>query len=444
MTTKNTATAVKKTHRRTCKNVECKAKFSTTDSRKTFCTRECKDNTSNTVKRAKTYEIPKTNHFFVYLTKEVIRSGTLHVLDPLVGSVDALQALYEVVKGRMVANVLSCTELFHVAHIAPSKHEYVLGLLSAENLLISPASLNKRHINTHANKAGVFIYRADMQIKNTILSDDKDVLDRIIDYIGLDTIISFCKKSKLSHSQRQAAIKKLSGLVDHTNPEHSQFIALLSDNDAKTPAIHSAIEAINGAKEYKPMMKGQKLSESAMLIKELIRHAEFRGELEDCAAIAREYTYGDFAHIGLSADAQKTLFNLLHGYLEPEMENEVDCLKYELRAPLRAAEQRHTEVMVRDQERLASRAQAAVQDVITEAEQAAKRIRDMVSNATFWADFGDDDNCAEFCYVPETEAERASRIEARIVRMASDAYGYNVFVGVCDYCSLCDRTEVIF
>jgi hypothetical protein len=341
--------AVKKTHRRTCKNVECKAKFSTTDSRKTFCTRECKDNSTNTVKRSKTYEIPKTNHFFIYLTKEVIRSGTLHVLDPLRNSVEALQALYDVVKGRMVANVLSGTELFNVAHIAPSKHEYVLGLLSAENLIIAPASLNKRHANTHANKAGVFMYRADMEIKNTILSNDTDVLDRIIDYIGLETVISFCKKSKLTHSQRQAAIKKLSGLVDHTNPDHGQFLALLSDKDAKTPQIVAAIEAINGAKEYKAMMKGQRLSESAMLIKELIRHAEFRGELEDCAAIARQYTYGDFAHIGLSADAQKTLFNLLHGYLEPEMENEADCLMYELRAPVRAAEERYKEVMVNHQ-----------------------------------------------------------------------------------------------
>lgn len=347
--TTQTKPAVKKTHRRTCKNANCKTKFTTTDSRKTFCTRECKDNTSNTGKRSATYEIPKTNHFFIYLTKEVIRSGTLHVLDPLVNSVDALQALYEVVKGRMVANVLSGKELFHVAHIAPSKHEYVLGMLSAENLLIAPASLNKRYSNTHANRAGVFMFVNDMQIKNTILSDDKDVLDRIIDYIGLDTIISFCKKSKPSHSQRQAAIKKLSGLVDHTNPEHSQFIALLTDRDSKTPAIHAAIEAINGAKEYKPMMKGQKLSESAMLIKELIRHAEFRCELEEYAAIAREYTYGDFAHIGLSVDAQKTLFNLLHGYLEFEMEDEVDCLKYELRAPLRAAEGRYKEAVVRNQ-----------------------------------------------------------------------------------------------
>lgn len=350
MTSKNTTTAVKKTHRRTCKNAECKAKFSTTDSRKTFCTRECKDNSSNTVKRSKTYEIPKTNHFFIYITKEVIRSGTLHVLDPLRNSVEALQAVYEVVKGRMVANVLSGTELFNVAHIAPSKHEYVLGMLSAENLMIAPASLNKRHANTHANKAGVFMYRADMEIKNTILSDDKDVLDQIIDYIGLETIIAFCKKSKLTHSQRQAAIKKLTGLVDINNPDHAQFIALLSDSTAKAAQIAAAIEAINGAKEYKPMMKGQRLSESAMLIKELIRHAEFRCELEDCAAIVRQYTHSNFAHIGLSIDAQKTLFNLLHGYLEPEMENEVDCLMYELRAPMRATEELAREAVVRSQE----------------------------------------------------------------------------------------------
>ncbi|MNQ91251.1 hypothetical protein D3C85_1066230 [compost metagenome] len=366
------------------------------------------------------------------------------MLDPLVNSVEALQALYEVVKGRMVANVLSGKESFHVAHIAPSKHEYALGMLSAENLVIAPASLNKRHSNSHTNRAGVFMFVNDMQIKNTILSDDKDVLDRIIDYIGLDTIISFCKKSKLSHSQRQAAIKKLSGLVDHTNPDHSQFIVLLSDKDAKTPAIHAAIEAINGAKEYKPMMKGQRLSESAMLIKELIRHAEFRCELEEYAAIAREYTYGDFAHIGLSVDAQKTLFKLLHGYLEFEMEDEVDCLKYELRAPLRAVQEVANKVARDNQERAERAAQRAIEEVLTDAEQAAKRIRDMVYDATFWASFGDDDDCADFCHLPETEAERVSRIEEKIVRQAFEAYGYNIFVDGADYCDLSNRTEVIF
>ncbi|POG12955.1 hypothetical protein BGP82_00375 [Pseudomonas putida] len=362
-------TPVKKKHRRTCKNAHCKSKFTTTDSRKTFCTRECKENSSNTAKRSKTYEIPKTNHFFVYLTKEVVRSGSLHVLDPLVESVDALQALYEVVKGRMVANVLSGTELFNVAHIAPSKHEYVLGLLSAENLLIAPAAMNKHHTNTHANKAGVFMYRADMELRNTILSDDTGILDRIIDYIGLETVTAFCKKSKLAPSQRQQALKKLSILVDNSNPDHSQFVALLSDTTAKTPQIVAAIEAINGFKEFKPMMKGQRLSESAMLIKELIRHAEFRGELEDYAAIARQYTREDFAYIGLSADAQRCLFSLLHGYLEPEMENEVDCLLYELRAPLRAQNARTAAIEARVQQQAA---------------EAAKRIAHFNSPAYLW------------------------------------------------------------
>lgn len=363
-----TKSAAKKRHRRTCKNAQCKSKFTTTDSRKTFCTRECKENSSNTAKRSKTYEIPKTNHFFVYLTKEVVRAGTLHVLDPL-HSVEALQALYEVVKGRLIANVLSGTELFNVAHIAPSNHEYVLGLLSAENLLIAPATMNKRHTNTHSNKAGVFMYRADMELRNTILPDDTDILDRIIDYIGIETVISFCKKAKLTPSQRQQALKKLSNLVDTNNPDHSQFVALLSDPTAKTPQIVAAIEAINGLKEFIPMMKGQRLSESAMLIKELIRHAEFRGELEDYAAIARQYTREDFAYIGLSTDAQRCLFNLLHGYLEPEMESEVDCLLYELRAPLRAQSARTAAIEARVQEHAA---------------EAAKRIAHFNSPAVQW------------------------------------------------------------
>lgn len=388
VTSQTTKAVVKKVHRRTCKNVDCKTKFTTTDSRKCYCSQNCQAVKHITAKRSATYQIPKTNHFFVYLTKEVLRSNTLHVLDPLVGSVEALQALYEIVKGRMVANVLSGKELFHVGHVAPSKHEYVLGMLCAENLLVVPASLNKRHANNHANKAGVFMYRADMIIRNTILPDDLDVLDRVIEYIGLDTVIAFCKKSHLAPSQRQAAIKKLAALIDNANPDHKQFVALLADKDAKTPAIHAAIEAINGAKEFKPMMKGQRLSESAMLVKELIRHAEFRYELEECAAIARQYTREDFSHTSLSNDAQRTLFKLLHGYLEPEMENEVDCLMYELRAPLRAKDARTAAIEVRMQEH---------------AREAAERIAYQQSPAAQWnfAQFeADVIDTTDYCLIP--------------------------------------------
>ena len=96
-----------KQHRRTCKNPSCKSKFSTTDSRKIYCCSGCQATKNITSKRKSTYEIPKTNHFMVYISKEVQRAGSLHVLDQLVGSVEGLEALYAVVRTRLVANVLT-------------------------------------------------------------------------------------------------------------------------------------------------------------------------------------------------------------------------------------------------------------------------------------------------------------------------------------------------
>ncbi|KOP59794.1 hypothetical protein OX90_09500 [Pseudomonas coronafaciens pv. porri] len=337
-------------HRRTCKNPTCKTKFSTTDSRKLFCRPECKILKSNgSRKRKSTYDIPKTNHFLIYIAKEVERAGTLQVLDHLVGSIEALKALYSVVRNRLVANVLTGSKVskdgkrsdpFHVAHIAPTRHQQVLGMLCADNLIVIPAALNRFHSNTHTNKAGVFMYRTELKLCNTVLSTDKDILERAIAYIGLDVITEFCREVKLTPSQRAAALKKLGSVVDHEDESHAPFITLLNDPKATTPQLNAAIETIQCKAQFKPLMRGIKLSASAMLIQELIRHAAFRPELEDYATIAKSYTKDGLHHNTLSQDSQATLSKLLHGYLEGEILEEVEELLYDLRLPVRAADAR--------------------------------------------------------------------------------------------------------
>lgn len=441
----NTQTAVKKSPAKKqvrCKATGCSNRFRPAHASTIYCSEACKSLNKN-VSRRKEFTIPRSNHFFLFLTREAQRAGTLAIFDTLVGSVDNLVDLYNVVKLRMTANVMSGKGSFHICHVAPTKHETVLGLMNAENLIVAPAYLNRRHSNTHSNNAGVFMYRTDILPKLYVASDEAGVLDRIFDFIGTETIVAFCKKAKLTESRRQASLAKLDKLVDRANKEHDKFAAILDDTTSKTPEIIAAVEAIQSRAEFKPMMKGQKLSDSAMLIKELIRHAEFRCELEEFASIAREYTRGDFAHVGLSRDAQNTLFDLMHGMIAENdaMDTEVECLMFELRAPLRAAQARQQETLVRNQERLATKAQEAVQSLLVDAEQYVNR---MTSTATFLASFGDEDDCADFCPLSETETERTSRIEAQIVRMASEAYGYNVFIGGADFCDLSDRAEHIF
>lgn len=327
----STTTAVKQ---KTCQNSDCKKRFRPTRSTANFCSKGCKER-KNTASKRKPFNIPRSNHFFLYLTKEAQRAGTLAIFDTLVGSVENLMALYEVVKLRMTANVMSGKDAFHISHIAPVKHGNILGLSNAENLVIAPAAFNRRHSSHHYNKAGVFTYRANVPKKLFVASDEAGLLDRIIDMVGEETIIAFCKKAKLTESRRQASLEKLAKLVDPSNPDHARFIAILNDTHSKTPEIIAAVEAVQSRAEFKPMMKGSKLSDSAMLVKELIRHSEFRCELQEFADIALQYTREDFALTTLSIDVQRTLFDLLHGVAEEEMEDEVDCLKYELRAPMR-------------------------------------------------------------------------------------------------------------
>lgn len=368
------ATKPSKQHRRTCKNPSCKSKFSTTDSRKIYCCSACQAAKNITTKRKSTYEIPKTNHFLIYISKEVQRAGTLHVLDELVGSAEALEALYNVVRTRLVANVLTGPtvstdgkriDAFHVGHIAPVKHEYVLGMLCAENLIILPAKLNRTHSNAHTNSAGVFMYRSDMQIRNTILSNDQDILERAIAYIGVDTVTEFCKKAKLAPSQRAAALKKLFALVDPSDESHTPFIALLGDKNATTPQLVAAIETIQCKAQFKPLMRGEKLSPSAMLIQELIRHAAFRPELDDYAAICCAYTNDGYHHDALSADSQGILSRLLHGELENE--DVIDELKFDLRTPTRAANARAERIA---QRQIQLNAEAAIRNAALKRRQA--------------------------------------------------------------------------
>jgi uncharacterized protein (DUF1778 family) len=347
-------------HRRTCKNPACKAKFSTTDSRKLFCKPECKTLKANGLRQRKsTYEIPKTNHFLIYIAKEVERAGTLHVLDPLVNNVDALMALYGVIRTRLVANVLTGPKVskegkrsdpFHVAHIAPAKNDFILGQLCAENLVVLPAQLNRVHGNQHANGAGVFMYRCDMRLCNSILTTDSDILERAIAYIGLDTMTDFCRKAKLAPSQRATALKQLSSIVDHEDESHAPFIALLKDPKATTPQLAAAIETIQCKAQFKPLMKGEKLSATAMLVSELVRHADHRPELEDYAVICRPFTTKGQRHADMSIHSQTTLAKLLHGYVEGQMPDEIDELLYDLRLPVRTETAKVTRIAERQAE----------------------------------------------------------------------------------------------
>lgn len=386
--TLRTTVAVKQ---KTCKNPDCKKRFRPARSTATFCSTECKER-KNTISKRKPFTIPRSNHFFLYVTKEAQRAGTLAIFDTLVGSVDNLMALYEVVKLRMTANVMSGKDSFHICHIAPVKHDNILGLSNAENLVIAPAIFNRRHSSKHCNKAGVYMYRADAPMKLFVASDEVGLLDRIIDMIGEETVIAFCKKAKLKDSQRQASLEKLAKLIDHSNPDHARFIAILNDTHSKTPEIIAAVEAVQSRAEFKPMMKGQKLSDSAMLVKELIRHAEFRCELQEFADIATQYTREDFALTTLSIDAQRTLFDLLHGVAEEEMEDEVDCLKYELRAPMRKA--------VAAQELSAERAR---QNAIAAAELAERNYYAAISWTCIQGCWDAEDAGIEFCDLPEPE-----------------------------------------
>ncbi|WP_146109532.1 hypothetical protein [Pseudomonas fulva] len=303
----------------------CKVRFYPKSSVEKYCA-HCKPLAKNTTRRVEK-PIPRSNHFFVYLAREVERAGSLEALTHLKGDVDAMTQLYKLVCFRMKANLAAGdNNAYHISHIAPVKGHLVLGAIHPANLVITTGVRNQQHGNTHLNDAGIYIERQDLVKKHTLKGTESwaELIDLIISFLGEKFVSEFAKKNKLKDSSRVQLAKKLVELIakaleeGRTAAELVPFSRVANNAKATVVELQSAVREIQNKKAWDPT--SVKYNEASVAILELARHTQYRPELETLSSLLSElnedmakYSSYGLVRAHLDDDKLDVLFDLMHG-----------------------------------------------------------------------------------------------------------------------------------
>ncbi|MEG1626450.1 hypothetical protein [Pseudomonas sp.] len=321
-----TATTKKNAIRCKLKAEGCKIRFYPKSAVEKYCA-HCKPLAKNT-KRRKEYAIPRSNHFFIQLARDVQRAGSLEIFNSVKGDVEALTQLYKLVCFRMKANLAdSGKDTYHMSHIAPVSGALVLGEFHPANLVITPSVRNQQHGTAHLNDAGVFVDRCELKKKHTLKGTESwsELLDLVIAYIGESAITEFAKKNKLKESSKAQLRVKLEKAIimaqeEGTHDAASLYPYIKTKNDTKATVVdlQNAYGQLTNKAAWNPT--SVRYNESAVAILELARHSQYRPELAPLADILTELNssmdmYKGFGFVKASIEEEKLdlIFDLLHG-----------------------------------------------------------------------------------------------------------------------------------
>lgn len=309
-TSKTKTKVVRKTKR--CKNPACKKPFTTSNAKRDYCTTECQQAFNANKRRSTRVNNASRSAFFYYLVKEVKRAGTFTILHG--HTPESLAELHKLYKQAFRVNQYGDVDQFQLSHIAAVKGKNTLGLLHAENLVISPTALNKAHGVKHYG-AGKFVSRTSINPRHSVDKDEPEgaVLDRLIAYLGEDVVADTVKLANIKPTDRQKNLAWLRDNLDATNPEHSVHI--------------DAIETMKGKqlKELRAEMEHMLVREFGVkrtdhsafgvLRLELDRHSQFRPELKELSIrlLTVNESKGHRGVWDVQEDEVQALFDLLHG-----------------------------------------------------------------------------------------------------------------------------------
>ena len=328
MTTATQTTKPKATRQsRYCKNTDCKKQFKVAPtSRKLYCQTGCSAKVQNK-KRPRVNRLDKARRtpFFFYLARECKRAQTLQVLT---GHTDeSLVALYEVWMYSFRANQYGERRDFELSHIASVESPTTLGLLCAENLCVSPKSLNKAH-GTQYWGHGKKISRTSILPKHHIYADEPEgeVLDRVIAYLGEQLVDDVVRIAKLQPSQRSKHLDWLSDNLDPANPEHRKHMAALPG--MTTVALSNLKNQLQDKLASTFSIKRYTFKSFDVLYHELERHVQYRPELQgvfnEIQRVNELKTYRNSWDIDPSEE--RALFDLLHGKSVEDVQDALDTL----------------------------------------------------------------------------------------------------------------------
>lgn len=312
MTKRNTTATPKAVRQPTCP--QCRKRFRTTSTTKQYCSKPCQQAAVNTRRRiSDTKRLDRASHspFFYWLASECERAGSLCILTG--HTLETLLELHAVYKTSLKANEYGDKKDFEISHISPVRSRSTLGLLHAQNLVVSPIAMNRAHGTKH-HGYGMSIPRHEMLPKYAVHEGAKrsTTVDRVIAYIGKDVVAQLVIKAKIQPTERY---KLLAWLRAHM-PATDERLALL---DSLTPKALKAIKAeIEGGLPRDFNIKSSRHSALSVLFSELERHSQYRPELQTVADAVQRIVpahlmnyrrwEGDLPEAGLQA-----LFDVLHG-----------------------------------------------------------------------------------------------------------------------------------
>lgn len=320
MTKATTAATTKRDNRDRCKR--CDKKFTPKRSNQKYCNSQCRVS-SNSTKRSsakKPYEVPLDAPFCKWLIRECRRAGHAQIMSG--HTEQSLMDLYKLHAFTSKVNMyrtVSDNSGYHKSHIVPVQGSRVMGLLHAENLVVSTAADNKRH--------GVNHYGYGKGIERRMLNPswavpqwgmtNETVFGLILEVVGREKFERFARKAKLTPSQRTAHIEFLTTVLRDDNPEHQEHLKALRSSDTKTHVLGAIVATLKGNKVSTFKMDCDHFTAFRVFKEESLRMSNYRPELAELHRMLQKIELAEHSRTleepKLKAWESAAIFDILHG-----------------------------------------------------------------------------------------------------------------------------------
>lgn len=253
----------------------CKYRFRGAKS-KVYCSDTCRYAAGNAKQRNNTEKRlfrAQGSAFFYWLAQQVIRSGSLQILEG--HTLTTMIDLYNLFKDSIKMNGTGSTDrlyvLSHIYAANPDSSSEAIGALFADNLIICPALDNQRHGNAFKEGAGRSISRRSLKHEHHVSEDEspKSVIKRIVSFLGDDFVEKVVVKAKIQPTARVKLFAwfEANGIKAPASSVSTQQLQALKDKymskDGK--GFSYKLEAYTPTEVYLAEMERMNASEEAQL-----------------------------------------------------------------------------------------------------------------------------------------------------------------------------------
>ncbi|WP_236196147.1 hypothetical protein [Pseudomonas glycinae] len=302
----------KATRQPTC--AHCKKRFRTTSAKAIYCTRTCKDKAASAKKRVKYVAKATDSAFFKQLAFEASRAGTLEIFTG--HTAQSLAELYKLYAFKLKANQYGKSSDYELSHICAVQGEDTVGLYHPLNLVVAPKALNRAHGTQHFGH-GLSIPRRGLKSCHMVEkgTNQKDLVARIIQFIGPDIVAQAVKLAGIKPSVRNTTLAWLRDHLDPTMSEHRDWLDVL--DTMQTSALKALRAKLEGREVNGFTIKTHTFTPFDVLSQELERHAECRPELTEVLDVICQrviaFTPRLRGRTVLNGEEVQAVFDVLHG-----------------------------------------------------------------------------------------------------------------------------------